>query len=47
MNFIKKHRMLIDRRGGMKKHLRLSYVLWKIGREKYVRVTRKQYKKGK
>ena len=45
MRLITKHRNLIKRRGGIQQHIRLTYVFWKIGRDKYVRATREEYKR--
>lgn len=45
MEFITKQRYLIKRRGGIREHIRLTYVFGKIGRDKYVRAARKEYKR--
>lgn len=36
---------IIRRRGGIINAVRLQYVFWKIGRDKYVRISRKKYAK--
>lgn len=38
--FIRKQRRLIARRDGLRRHLELEYRFWKIGRDKYVRMSR-------